>query len=260
MLVELKSIGLPEKAAIVYEALLELGLAFPSKVAEVTKLNRSTVYKILSDLALRGLVSQIERKNKLCYQIEQPAKLVGFAKHQIALAEERFERAKQILPELEGLFSLVPNKPRVRFFEGIEGVLAVYNEHIQEERPYEMLSYSNVEALLKALPPAFVTKYVKQKAKLGITTRAIFPDSVFSKEYDDRVYANAPKSIRVERKYVPAEVFPFQADVTLYGTNKVSIVNFRKGVYIGVIIEDETIAGLLRMSFELAWRGMEKRA
>ena len=259
ILKKLKSIGLPDKAATVYAALLEMGTAFPSKIAEVTKLNRSTVYKALSDLATRGLVSQIERKNKLCYQIEQPTKLVGFAKNQIAAAEERFERAQQMLPELEGLLSLIPNKPHVRFFEGFQGVMSVYEEHIQQSKPYEMVSFSHVEELIKRLPDAFVRRYIKEKQKRRITARAIFPDSVFSTSYNNVLYHGIDKRFLVEARYVAANEFPFTSDITVFGTRSISMINFHESRPMGVIIEDETIAGMMRMIFSLAWKGVNHK-
>ncbi len=252
---QLRDIGLPEKSSLVYAYLLEHGSAVPSAIALATKLNRTTVYAVLQDLKLKGLVTQIERGKTQCYQVENPAKLPIIIKQQITSAEDRYEKAKALLPELQGLFSLTPNKPRVRFFEGIAGVIAVYNEHIQTSEAYEMLSYSNVEDLIKQLPKAFIARYIKQKVALSITTRAIFPDTAFSQHYNNKLYSTTPEVIRIRSKLIPAELFPFQADVTIFG-DKVSIVNFSQNSAIGVIIEDKTIAGLMRMSFELAWKGI----
>ena len=91
---DLRGVGLSPKAAAVYMAVLESGIAFPSKIAETAKLNRSTTYKILTDLAVKGLVTEMERNRKLCYQAERPGRLMSFAKSQVRLAEERAERTK----------------------------------------------------------------------------------------------------------------------------------------------------------------------
>ncbi len=253
LLAKLRSVGMPDKSATVYAAVLEMGVAFPSKISERTKLNRSTVYKILDDLRLKGLMTELERGKKKCYQIEDPIHIQALAKKQIASAEERYENAKKILPELQGLFSFLPNKPRVHFFEGLEGILDIYSEHVAETEPYEMLSYSNVEDLMKMLPKTFVSNYVKKKEKIGITTRAFFPESEFSKSYNKEIYAGASKRVLIRSKFVPREKFPFKADITIYGKRKVSIINFHENTLIGVIIEDEMIAGMMRMAFDLAW-------
>lgn len=255
LITDLKSVGLPEKTALVYAAVLESGMAFPSKISETTKLNRSTVYKVLEDLRHKGLVTEIERGKKLCYQIEDPAHLRALLKKQIASAEERYKNVQNMLPELQGLFSLLPNKPRVRFFEGLEGVLAVFGEHVAATEPYEMVSYSNVEELMKLLPKTFVNDYIKKKETIGITTRAIFPDTPFNNEYNKTIYSDVQKKFLVQSRFIPAKAFPYEADITMYGKNNVSIINFHENILIGVIIEDATIAGMMRMAFDLAWKG-----
>ncbi len=251
---ELRKIGLPEKAALVYAFLLDSGIGFPSKIAERTKLNRSTVYHTLNELVARQLVSKVERGRKLCFQVEKPAHLVGFAKQQIQIAENRLERAVQLLPELESLYKLTPNKPKVSFFEGLAGILAVYADQINQTEPYEMVSYSNVEELFKLLPEKFTRDYIKKKQEKRITTRAIFPDSAFSHNYNKQVYRGIEKKFLVERRFIPVQDFPYKAEIAVYGTNKISIINFVERTLTGVIIEDTTIAGMLRMIFELAWR------
>ena len=255
---DLTRIGLSEKAAQVYATVLDIGIAFPSHIAKKTKLNRSTVYKILTDLSIKGLVTELERNKKLCYQAERPQRLVRFAQTQINLAEERLEHAKKLLPDIEGLFTNGPQKPRVRFFEGLEGVLAVYEDHINETEPYEMLGYSNVEELMKILPTAFTKRYIKGKERIGIKTRGIFPEGEFSARYNKTIYRGAEKRVLAKMRFIPAQDFPYKGEVTLYGKNKVSFINFHERVLIGVIIEDEIIAGMIRMMFELTWKSAKE--
>ncbi|PIR03494.1 MAG: hypothetical protein COV60_00015 [Candidatus Magasanikbacteria bacterium CG11_big_fil_rev_8_21_14_0_20_43_7] len=139
----------------------------------------------------------------------------------------------------------------------VDGILAVYEDHITQNEPYEMLGISNVEALIPSLPKEFVTKYVHKKEKLGIKTRAIFPDSQFSTAYDKHVYKGIDKKFQPNMKFIPKEKFPYNCEITIYGQDKVSIINFQKDVLIGVIIEEKTIADMMRMMFELAWMGAD---
>lgn len=250
---ELKATGLSDKAASLYAALLELGTAYPSKIAEVAKLNRTTTYHLLADLAIKGLVTEIQDGKKIRYQIEKPSRVLGFTQTQIRLAEERSEMAKKLLPKIEGLFSLTPHKPRVRFFEGLEGARALYQEHVNQAKGYEMVAFSNVEKLIQTPLKTIAKSYVAQKTRLGITTRAIFPDSAFSKKYNQRIYPDAPKKIQVNIRTIPAEIFPYQSEITAFGEKSISIINFEEETMIGVIIEDATIAGMFRMMFELSW-------
>ena len=252
---DIKSLGLPEKASQVYAALLELGGAHPSKVSEVAKLNRSTTYKLLTDLAVKGLVTETYRRNKLFYQAEKPSKLVNFTMNQIELSEDRHARAKKLLPELEGLFAISPNKPKVRFFEGVNGIIDVYNDHVTVDQAYEMLGISNVGKLQSVLPKKFLHNHIKTKERLGITTRGIIPDDSGGKRFTKDVYPHVNKKTQPVVRYVPKETFPFTSEMTIYGDDRLSLVNFSDEGMVGVIIEDKTTHAFMRMIFEMAWAG-----
>ncbi len=247
--------GLQEKESVVYSALLQMGSGSPSAVARATGLNRTTVYAVLETLAIRGLVSELQKRNKLYYQIERPAKLERFAETQIKIAEERLENIRQIVPDLEGLYSLAPNKPVVKFFEGSEGVLSVYRDHVDVEKSYEQLSFSNTSDLMQFLSEDFRNEYIRKKQRIGITTRAILPDTETDINYTESIYSKFSTKIWPQLRHVPRKNFPFKSDLTIYGTNKVSIINFNEPQSAAVIIEDQTIHDMMVMIFELAWKG-----
>ena len=143
LLNKLEKSGLNDKEALVYLAVLELGGAFPSRIAEYTSLNRSTVYKILLNLSVRGLVNEIEKKNKLFYQIEKPHKLVRYGESKIRMAEEALDMVKNILPDIENLYGSFEERPKITYYEKEEGILQIYEDHISVKKPYEMLAWAN---------------------------------------------------------------------------------------------------------------------
>lgn len=255
LLKKLEKSGLSDKEALVYLSLLELGGAYPSKIAEYCGLNRSTVYMVLLNLSVRGLVNEIEKKNKLFYQIENPNRLIKYTKYKLSIIENEIEQAEKILPEIEGLFTAMGYKPKVTYFEGIEGVLRVYESHVNVSKPYEMLAWANATGLEDLLPSMFFENYRRTKEKKGITTRGIVPDTESDKTFTDRNYENFKKEIVPIMRFITKEKFPFKAEVTVYDQNKISIVNLGKEKLTGVIIEDETIHGLMKMIFELSWVG-----
>ena len=61
MLEKLQKFGLSEKEAKIYLALLELGTATVSDIAEKAEINRSNTYVLLNSIAERDLVSISER-------------------------------------------------------------------------------------------------------------------------------------------------------------------------------------------------------
>jgi hypothetical protein len=198
----------------------------------------------------------LEKRNKLFYQVENPKSLDRFASSQITIAKRQKENLGQLLPILEGLYSGSPNKPVVRFFEGKEGVLEVYRSHVEVEKSYEMLSFSNTADLMELLTEKFRNNYIKKKVKLGITTRAVLPDTKLDIDYNKTIYGKFPKKIWPKIKNIPRKTFPFKSDMTIYGGNKVSIINFNEPRFAGTIIEDQVVHDMMKMIFELAWKGV----
>ncbi len=251
--------GLSEKEAHIYSTLLSMGGAgYPSKIALKSGLKRSTAYKVLLDLSIKGLVNEIEKKNKIYYQLERPQKLLKYAKDRVQIAENHVEEIQKILPDLDGLFSLTQGKPKVTYFEGIDGVLEVYNDHINVTEKYEMLGWANAGRLKEFFPKKYIKEYIKTKEKIGITTRGILPDNSAALSYENEMYGGVKKNIYPTFKFIDSKLFPFEGEITVYSKNKVSITKVGDVNLIGVIIEDEVIHGMMKMIFELSWKGAGK--
>jgi len=253
VLKKLTKTGLTDKEARVYLSVLELGGAFPSKVAQYAGLNRTTTYHLLNRLAVQGLVNEIEKKNKIFYQIDKPKKLVDHTKSQRRLVEDRIEIASSVLPDLEGLYGLSGSRPKVTYYQGIEGMLDLYSDHIDVERSYEMLAWANARELQKFLPPKFFDNYVKTKEKKRITTRAIIPDTEENRFFTGVRYKDVNKKLWPEMRFMDPKLFPLVGEITVYSNNKVSIANFERQTLIGTIIEDKAIHDVMVAIFELSW-------
>lgn len=256
---QLEKTGLSEKECLVYATLVELGGAYPSKIAEKTRLNRSTVYKILLDLSIKGLVNEIEKSKKLFYQIENPNKLTRFLKNKVTIAKDNLEEAQKIVPEIEGLLQMFSDKPKVSYFEGQEQVMQIYADHIHVEKSYEMVAWANTTYLQDLLKLDFFLHYRKTKERIGITTRGIVPNTEFDQAFVNKTY----KDIGIKQKYwpvmkyIPYTSFSFQGEITIYGEDKVSIVNLNKNHFTGTVIQDKTIHNMMKMIFELSWKGAD---
>ncbi len=252
---ELEKIGLSEKEAAIYSALLETGGAYPSAISSLTNLNRSTVYKILTSLSIKGVVNEIEKGKKLFYQIEKPERLLRYTRQRAEFAQESLKTAEMLLPLLEGTYSKAPHKPKVRFFQNVEGVMSILDEHITTGSKYEMLGWANTVGLEEFIPKKYFRHYIKEKERQGITTRGISPNTEQDKSFNNRMYSGVKKNIIPAFKHVPLDEFPFNGEIVVYGTNKVSFFNFEhKDKPIGIVIEDVWIHKMMRMIFEQAWK------
>jgi sugar-specific transcriptional regulator TrmB len=257
---KLQSAGLSKKESIVYSALLQLGGAYPSKVSEITKLNRSTVYKILLDLSIKGLINEIQKGKKLFYQVEKPERLLRYKKDQIRLIQDEFAKVEKLIPQIEGLYASLEKKPRIKYFDGVEGVMSVAESHYLVEESYEMVGFANISKIREFMPKKFLGEYVKQKQRARISTRIIVPDTEDDFNFIKEVY----KDINIDSKHIPIfrhikkDLFPYKGEVVMYDQNKVSFINIEQGNPIGLIIEDQELHNMMKMIFKLAWAGAKE--
>lgn len=255
---ELEDAGLSEKASIVYACLLELGGAYPSQIAKETHLNRSTVYKILTDLSIKGLINEIERGKKMYYQVENPKKLLRFAERQAQSASDSVEKIQNLLPELQGYFASHNNRPRVLYFEGTDGVLSVYDDLVAGEDPYELLCFANSSNVIEFLDEKYYAKFRKRKAELGITVRGILPANDNSRTIVEDIHSDVPVRFRPKVRYLPAKDFPLEGEIIVYGDSKMLITNLDLHHPSGIIIEDKALHRMMRIIFNLAWNGAQE--
>lgn len=94
---ELEIIGLSEKEAKVYVAMLELG---PAPILEITLkagINRPTVYVQIESLKKRGLVSTQLKGKKHLFIAEDPHQLSTLLEKEKKLLEEKKRRSDHLL-------------------------------------------------------------------------------------------------------------------------------------------------------------------
>lgn len=240
---ELKKIGFSDKEAKVYLALLELGEDSVQNIAKRSKVNRATTYVILESLKKQGAVSTIEKGKKTFFVAENPTSLLRLLAAEQEKLENKEQDFRKVLPELDAVFNLTAERPRVRFFEGKEGMIACFNDIITSEAK-EILSIYPLDETRNLLSEKEIHRFFEDRKKKNIRMRAIYSSS------------KGPKNTFEtpgERRYLPKEKFPFSADISVYA-NRVSMTTIR-GKHITAIIENKEIADTMRLIFKLAWRG-----
>ncbi len=251
---QLGKIGLSDKESLIYEYLLKNGGDYPSQIAKTTRLNRTTVYKILIKLSIQGLVAEVRKGKKLFYTTTSPQKLVRHAQSRVRQAEDALDYTKKIIPELEQIYSFSENKPHVKYYEGYDAVVESYFTHVENTQPYEMRAFASVNDLEAFFTPKLYKQYIKEKGKNRITLRVIVPDTEYSRNtYVKELSGGINKKYWPNVRYLPKDIFPFPAEITLFDKNKVSIVKFSDTHPISIVIEDKIIHDMMGMIFELSW-------
>ncbi len=245
---ELKKLNFSDKEARIYLALLELGIAPVQDIAKKAKVNRATTYVVLETLQKKGIVSRVEKETKIMFSAEPPRILMRLFRIQERELKEKEEDFKKIVPELEALFNLAAEKPRVKFFEGTEGVRAVREDILASGAKilYDIYSLEYVEQIRALFSEEENEEFLKKRQALGMTIKSIYTG--------DRPFEDF--KLRGERRFIPKEKFSFSSDILIY-EDRLALTTLRDKM-VSVIIESREIANTLRSVFELAWQGTEK--
>ncbi|MDR0860327.1 MAG: hypothetical protein LBO09_05125 [Candidatus Peribacteria bacterium] len=122
----LEQFGFSEKEAKVYLSCLELGQAPVSSIARNVQEQRVTTYSILKNLVARGVAQTFVKNRSTFYSVIPPEKL-------LQNWETRCEKFKEKLPEFLALTEKFDtHKPKVQFYDGLEGLKYSYEHMVME--------------------------------------------------------------------------------------------------------------------------------
>ena len=187
------------------------------------------------------------------FAVEPPRQLLRLLEKEREVIDEKQHDLEQLLPELQILMKAAGGRPSVRYFQGKEGLHAMRQEIIMYSQPGDTIYNFTPGDHLNAVFPRNEDTYYPQRAARGIFARTIFTTK---SESTKKLWLSKEYSKNSERRYVPPGRFPSTSGMTVYG-NRIAIGTF-VGKQMGVIIESEPMADMMRRLFELAWDTAEK--
>lgn len=235
--------GLSEKEAKVYLATLELEVAAVNEIAKQSGINRSSTYVVLESLKKRGLVGISDDKNIRRYVAASPDTLLHTAKAAAKKQEEIRSEIEEIVPELKALHKDTKRRPKVRIYEGREGIREVYY-NMFSTKATELKVYANPGNIFKVIPDFM--EHNSERIKRDIKMYAINPAT---KECMDLI-KHIPPNTRDEIILIPEDKFKFTSDFAIYADTVAIVSPLEK---FGVIIENKEMVNMMSASFDLAW-------
>ncbi|OHB21494.1 MAG: hypothetical protein A2939_03115 [Parcubacteria group bacterium RIFCSPLOWO2_01_FULL_48_18] len=235
-------LGLSDKEIQAMFVLLQEGSLRVPAVAKKARLNRTTTYGILKSLTERGLVSSADRGGIIEYQSIPPSHIIPFIERKRDELQDRKDEIKEILPELKKVREKRDILPRIRFFEGIEGIKQAYEDTLENNKEKKLLDFTGTDAIFKKMDKGWIEYYVKKRTRLSIKCIAIAPDTQWS-----RVSQKRDGELLRTTKLLP-EKYTFDTEIDIYDNN-VGIFSFSEDQPIAILIEDEKIAHTLKTLF-----------
>lgn len=242
----LGDIGLSDAESAVYLAALELGSRPASVIAHKAGLKRGQTYNVLANLIQMGIVQEFVRSSVRHFTSSPPHALVGI----VDKKEEELRRNKQklqgVIPDLERVCSNLLVKPKVRFYQGIEGMLEVFEDTIRVPNLalYGLIDLEYSIRLGSEETKEWVQSYMHRRDQnnnwyLGIICRDENPGTEFK----------LVPAVKRRLKYatglrVPAEIIVYGSKVAIFSSHDERVA---------IIIESEPIAETLRNIHQTVW-------
>lgn len=234
----LEQFGLNGKKADVYLAALELGSSSVIDIAKKAGIKRTTCYDILLDLKNEGLIFETTKGKKRLFVGENPEKIQRDLKNKERLFSE-------ILPQLQSIHNVRASKPKIRFYEGKEGLKEVYADTLKYKNQ-ELLGFASYD-VINLLGHEWANSYLKGRIKNGVYARGIIPGT----ELMMKDFVSKDQEQRRMTKVVDPKKYPFSIEINIYGHNKVALMSAKEEI--GLIIEGSEIHNTMKLIFQLVW-------
>ena len=221
---ELEKLGLNSRESRVYLALLQIGEATMQQIAAKSGVKRTTVYGIIKSLKSQGLLRIVIGQRKILYSAQNPKKIEESLREKQSVLEK-------IMPQLLVLTSASPQKTFISYFENEEGIKDI-RKNIFNNTDQEILIWAaeGIDAgLFEDNPP-------QEK----LTWKIIVP-----KKKSEGMHIGS--TVRIAKE----DQLPIEAEIVLYGENKIAIMPTVENV--GVVIENEKVFNTLKGIFLVIW-------
>lgn len=242
---ELRKFGLSDKEARVYLSSLQLGKSPVQEIARQARVNRATTYIIIDSLTKKGLMTSFDQGKKTYFTAESPERLLSQIRVMEQELREKEREFSRYLPDLMGLYESADNKPKVKYYEGVEGLKAVQEEYLKVKSK-KIYNISNIDDFFGTIPTV-LNDYVPRRIKKGISSKLIYISKIGPNE---KIETN-PNELR-ESRFIPFEEVPFEADITIFD-DKISLESF-DGKIVAVLIESKVIAKSMKAIFDYLWK------
>ncbi len=234
----LKKSGFSDKEADVYQALLGLGSAVVSEIAEKADINRSTTYVVLGMLKKRGLIMFTERRGVKMYSLTSPDKFVKQLEDSAKQYSELASEAKKLIPKIQKATARNTMKSKVRIYEGVEGMKTVYTDALSSLGTIRTYAFNNPDASDE------MANYYDQLRKKNVKVKVLLPETKEAGE----LMAGGKSTSSLPREFSP--------EISVYD-NKVAFVSPQENF--SLIIESPELADALKKGFDLSWEEARKK-
>ncbi|MEK7602789.1 MAG: helix-turn-helix domain-containing protein [Patescibacteria group bacterium] len=234
------NLGLSPLQAKVYVVLVINSPATPPQLAKLVGATRTNTYKVLEQLQEIGLIRRDETQLKLRFWASSPKALQELAESNQQQAKEELKLVEASMPKLMDEYFKHSLHPDVRFMQGQEGIVAVFNDYVKTgQELYLIRSWKDRDFLGKGV----LSIWRKQPSANGITTNILAPDTASASS------ASMDELYLFNKTWMQEEDYTAPVEWCAYG-DKLAIISYGNEA-VSMIIQSKQIADAFKQLFSL---------
>ncbi|PIN93423.1 hypothetical protein COU54_03130 [Candidatus Pacearchaeota archaeon CG10_big_fil_rev_8_21_14_0_10_31_24] len=242
----LRSLGLTEKEAETYLALLKLGSVPAGPLIKSLGMHRAAVYNLLDILISKGLVHYTIQANRKYFEAQKPERLLEFIENKKNELSDKEEQLRKIIPELESQRTISAESQEGTVYKGKKGIKSIFED---------ILSYPHTEYLVmgasgkfKEVFPAYFIHWHKRRVKNKISLRIIYGDKI-------KVQKREKELKLIEIKY--SKDYSQEPSTTFVYGDKTAIIVW-SDIPMVFLIRSEKVAKSHKAFFNMLWKSAKK--
>lgn len=240
---QLEGFGLSEKEARIYATSLSLGKATIDTLAKSAGILRTTTYTQVARLQELGLLSTITIGKKTYYAPESPENIVRLLDRQKQNLSAQQQLFHDILPTLLSTYKQHNKRPTVRFFAGLDGLLTMRHEVLENVKT-ELMVVSSYDLFTATIPKSERDAFTKRRRNQKIPLRGLFTST-------ESAGVLAAAGELEEVRELPHETIQLAFDI--YITDDWVYISSLSEEIWGLAIESTAVAASMKSLFLMAW-------
>jgi HTH-type transcriptional regulator, sugar sensing transcriptional regulator len=248
----IEDLGLSNKEARIYVACLSIGPSSVQRIADKSDIKRVTAYVILESLVGLGLVSQSVKGKKTYFIAEDPSNLRRLLEKREKELQEQRSSFEEVLPELSKLSAVTTEMPEVKFYEGLDGIRAMFADIFgkYKDSKNDIYSISNLDELHKSAPER-EAKPNPDRVKNSIKSHIIYTST------NGPIYEGTDIEYNRESRFIPLDAYPVTGDINIIG-DYVVLITLAGERPIGVSIRNTDMVRAMKTIFDMCWKISEQ--
>lgn len=250
-------IGLSDKEAQMYITLLRSGNQPTSYLAKRSGFNRGTAYVILHQLVEKGLATKSTQKKIQYFAPMNPQNLVDYLDRKKQQAETGKQKVESMMRELTAITNPHTSKPKIEFFDGVEGARSVLNTTLQA-KDGRLRAFLSISDIIEFVGGDFFDHYdqARLKHKKSLQVIRTHEKDKLAEAMDPRARKHTTNSREQREVHYASSDLAFPMTMFIFD-DKLAVISSKEESF-SVVLQSQELANMQGKLFDLLWNSMDR--